>query len=31
MFKLGFFVISKPPLLAVVIIPIGFCPKMLPC
>ncbi|QKU83420.1 rfbP protein [Vibrio cholerae] len=28
----GFFVvIPKPPLLAVVIVPRGFCPKMRPC
>ncbi|TVO15899.1 rfbP protein [Vibrio cholerae] len=26
-----FFVIPKPPLLAVVIVPRGFCPKMRPC
>ncbi|EGR4232803.1 rfbP protein [Vibrio cholerae] len=25
------FVIPKPPLLAVVIVPRGFCPKMRPC
>ncbi|TXY94836.1 rfbP protein [Vibrio cholerae] len=28
---LFFFVIPKPPLLAVVIVPRGFCPKMRPC
>ncbi|MGT8846075.1 rfbP protein [Vibrio cholerae] len=29
---IGFFiVIPKPPLLAVVIVPRGFCPKMRPC
>ncbi|EGR3934055.1 rfbP protein [Vibrio cholerae] len=26
-----FIVIPKPPLLAVVIVPRGFCPKMRPC
>ncbi|EGQ9833892.1 rfbP protein [Vibrio cholerae] len=26
-----FVVIPKPPLLAVVIVPRGFCPKMRPC
>ncbi|EGR4159012.1 rfbP protein [Vibrio cholerae] len=26
-----FIVIPKPPLLAVVIVPRGFCPKMHPC
>ncbi|EGR4116526.1 rfbP protein [Vibrio cholerae] len=26
-----FLVIPKPPLLAVVIVPRGFCPKMRPC
>ncbi|MRI12863.1 rfbP protein [Vibrio cholerae] len=26
-----FIVIPKPPLLAVVIVPMGFCPKMRPC
>ncbi|ORP19340.1 rfbP protein [Vibrio cholerae] len=30
--RTGFFVvIPKPPLLAVVIVPRGFCPKMRPC
>ncbi|TQP06999.1 rfbP protein [Vibrio cholerae] len=28
---LFFIVIPKPPLLAVVIVPRGFCPKMRPC
>ncbi|TXY81216.1 rfbP protein [Vibrio cholerae] len=27
----AFAVIPKPPLLAVVIVPRGFCPKMRPC
>ncbi|QKU91646.1 rfbP protein [Vibrio cholerae] len=27
----GFIVTPKPPLLAVVIVPRGFCPKMRPC
>ncbi|EGR0890577.1 rfbP protein [Vibrio cholerae] len=27
----SFIVIPKPPLLAVVIVPRGFCPKMRPC
>ncbi|QBJ30398.1 rfbP protein [Vibrio cholerae] len=27
----AFVVIPKPPLLAVVIVPRGFCPKMRPC
>ncbi|EGQ9981824.1 rfbP protein [Vibrio cholerae] len=29
--RLIFIVIPKPPLLAVVIVPRGFCPKMRPC